>query len=165
MPDTGISKKRARIRQLEEKNRELHYQLQQKILHSAHCSDFMAEMADKLEALECPFHGKETSCHCELLHLASLLRHKVHDSFWSEFRERFTYLNEGFYDRLLYRYPLLTETDLKLCAFIRMRLSSKEIARVINRPPGSVKVSRSRLRKKLGLHGSTEPLLNFMARQ
>lgn len=60
-------------------------------------------------------------------------------------------LNQDFVNRLKDKYPALTVYDLRLCTYIKTGLSSKEIAQVMNVLPSSINVSRSRLRKKLGL--------------
>lgn len=53
--------------------------------------------------------------------------------------------------RLRDRYPQLSQTDCKLCAYLRMNLATKEIAPLMNVSVRGVEASRYRLRKKLGL--------------
>lgn len=65
-------------------------------------------------------------------------------------------MNEDFYHRLDSQFPNITENDKKLCAMVRLGLSSKEIASIINISPKSVDMSRYRLRKKLNLEAETE---------
>ncbi|MBN2668007.1 MAG: inorganic phosphate transporter [Bacteroidales bacterium] len=60
-------------------------------------------------------------------------------------------MNSEFFFRLNKKYPGLTENDKKLCALIRLKLSSKEIASLINISPKSVEVNRYRLRKKMNI--------------
>ena len=48
-------------------------------------------------------------------------------------------------------HPKLTPNDLRLCAYLRLNLSSKEIAPLLNISPKSVEVKRYRLRKKMEL--------------
>lgn len=57
--------------------------------------------------------------------------------------------------RLQDTYPQLTSSDIRLCCYIKMGLSSKEIAPLINISFKSVEMARYRLRKKLGLETST----------
>ena len=61
-------------------------------------------------------------------------------------------VNQSFFDRLSKRFPGLTKRDQHLAALIRINLSVKQIAVINNMSMGSVKVARSRLRKKMGLH-------------
>ena len=49
------------------------------------------------------------------------------------------------------KHPSLTPNDLKLCAYSRLNLASKEIAPLLNISPRSVEVTRYRLRKKMNL--------------
>ena len=70
-------------------------------------------------------------------------------------RERFNIyvneLNRDFYFRLLSRYPGLTENEQRLCSLVRLNLSSKEMASILNISTKSVEVNRHRLRKKMFL--------------
>lgn len=65
-------------------------------------------------------------------------------------------LNRDFLKILNDRYPNLTNYDLRLAAYIKSGLSTKEIAGLMNVLPSSVNVSRSRLRKKLGLESKDD---------
>lgn len=65
-------------------------------------------------------------------------------------------MNEDFYRRLTEKHPTLTENEKKLCAMLRLKLSSKEIAAVQNISPKSVDMNRYRLRKKLNIVNEIE---------
>ncbi|WP_353195883.1 triple tyrosine motif-containing protein [Parapedobacter defluvii] len=73
------------------------------------------------------------------------------DEDWEQFSVHFNHVNEGFFTNLKEQYPDLTPNELKLCAFLRMNLSSKEIAQLMNITIKAVEVGRYRLRKKLKL--------------
>ncbi len=60
-------------------------------------------------------------------------------------------LHPGFMDRLLMKHPKLTEREKKLCACLRLGLTSKEVAGLNNLAPQSVEIARVRLRKKIKL--------------
>ncbi|HRZ74840.1 MAG TPA: LuxR C-terminal-related transcriptional regulator, partial [Flavobacterium sp.] len=66
-----------------------------------------------------------------------------------------------FVHRLTNLYPSLTSKDIKLCIYLKMNLSSKEIAPLMNISYRGVELHRYRLRKKLNLH-SDDNLSNFM---
>ncbi|SEK36840.1 triple tyrosine motif-containing protein [Parapedobacter koreensis] len=70
---------------------------------------------------------------------------------WEQFSVHFNHVNQGFFTNLKEQYPDLTPNELKLCAFLRMNLSSKEIAQLMNITIKAVEVSRYRLRKKIKL--------------
>ena len=63
----------------------------------------------------------------------------------------FNNVNTEFFNRLKDRYPDLSQNDLKFCAYLRMNLSSKEMAQLMNITIKAVEVGRYRLRKKLQL--------------
>jgi AraC family transcriptional regulator, chitin signaling transcriptional activator len=60
-------------------------------------------------------------------------------------------LHQEFFKKLKDKFPTLSNNDLRLCAYLRVGLNSKEIAEILNIQPSSSYISRSRLRKKLNL--------------
>mgnify|MGYP000098975987 CR=1 FL=1 len=66
-------------------------------------------------------------------------------------------LNNSFFQNLERKYPGLTNNEKKLCSLLRLKLSSKEIASILNITPKSVEVNRYRLRKKMKI-GKDEKL-------
>lgn len=59
--------------------------------------------------------------------------------------------NAEFYQTLSARFPALSKSEVELCGYLRVNLSSKDIASLKNIAPASVKMSKNRLRKKLGI--------------
>ncbi|MCF8226545.1 MAG: LuxR C-terminal-related transcriptional regulator [Bacteroidales bacterium] len=80
---------------------------------------------------------------------------------WKVFEYHFDQTHENFFRRLKQQYPELTPGDMRLCAYLRMNLSSKELAPLLNISHKSVEVHRSRLRKKLKLK-SEDNLVEFL---
>ncbi len=70
---------------------------------------------------------------------------------WQLFEKAFNNADKDFLKNIKSIHPNLTPNDLKLCAYLRLNLSSKEIAPLLNISPRSVEVKRYRLRKKMGL--------------
>ncbi len=70
---------------------------------------------------------------------------------WQFFEEAFNNADKDFLKKIKNRHPGLTPNDLKLCAYLRLNLSSKEIAPLLNISSRSVEVKRYRLRKKIDL--------------
>ncbi|MCG8387816.1 MAG: tetratricopeptide repeat protein [Cytophagales bacterium] len=68
-----------------------------------------------------------------------------------EFNAHVENVYDAFFKRLDDRYPGLSQAEKKLAALLRLNLSSKEIASVVNISPKSVDMNRYRLRKKMGL--------------
>ena len=70
---------------------------------------------------------------------------------WKLFEEAFNNADKDFLKKVKTKHPSLTSNDLKLCAYLRLNLSSKEIAPLLNISSRSVEVKRYRLRKKMEL--------------
>lgn len=70
---------------------------------------------------------------------------------WNVFEEAFNNADKDFLKKIKNEHPILTSNDLRLCAYLRLNLSSKEIAPLLNISPRSVEVKRYRLRKKMNL--------------
>ena len=70
---------------------------------------------------------------------------------WEDFKFHFEKVHQGFFTRLKDKYPGLTPKDQRLCAYINLGLSTKDIAGLVNITPESAEIGRIRLRKKLGL--------------
>jgi hypothetical protein len=73
------------------------------------------------------------------------------DEDWEHFSTHFDQVHSNFLTIIKNRFPKLTPTDLKLCAYLRINLSSKEIAQLMGISVRGVEISRYRLRKKLAL--------------
>jgi ligand-binding sensor domain-containing protein/DNA-binding CsgD family transcriptional regulator len=80
---------------------------------------------------------------------------------WDKFEVYFDQVYEDFTKRIREKYPHLTPNDIKLCAYLRMNLSTKEIAPLLNISIRGVEISRYRLRKKLNMP-QNENLIDFM---
>jgi ligand-binding sensor domain-containing protein/DNA-binding CsgD family transcriptional regulator len=80
---------------------------------------------------------------------------------WKVFEEHFEAVHEAFLKRLKTAYPDLSPRELKLAAYLRLNISTKEIALLMNISPRGVEIARYRLRKKFKLDRSTN-LLNFI---
>ncbi|GAA4296004.1 triple tyrosine motif-containing protein [Aestuariibaculum suncheonense] len=70
---------------------------------------------------------------------------------WQTFEEAFNNADKDFIKKIKTMHPSLTSNDLRLCTYLRLNLSSKEIAPLLNISPRSVEVKRYRLRKKIDL--------------
>ena len=70
---------------------------------------------------------------------------------WHAFEEAFNNADKDFLKKIKTLHPTLTSNDLKLCAYLRLNLTSKEIAPLLNISSRSVEVKRYRLRKKMDL--------------
>ena len=85
------------------------------------------------------------------------------DNEWEQFAHHFDEVHSNFLKRISEKYPQLKPNDHRLCAYLRMNLSTKEIAHLLNLSVRGVEASRYRLRKKIGLD-TNDNLTEFMMR-
>ncbi len=90
--------------------------------------------------------------------LQSITDHEV----WEEFELRFQSVHEDFYKNLKARFPDLTPSEIKLAAFLRLNMTSKDIASITGQSINSLETARYRLRKKLGITNQEVNLVNFL---
>ncbi|MFY0688445.1 MAG: hypothetical protein JXQ90_14820 [Cyclobacteriaceae bacterium] len=86
------------------------------------------------------------------------------DEDWGQFEVHFDAVHDDFLKTIRTNYKQLTPQDIKLCAYLRMNLSTKEIANLMKISVRGVEIARYRLRKKLNLD-SKENLVEFMLSQ
>ncbi len=79
----------------------------------------------------------------------------------ADFEILFTQLHKSFYENLIGIYSTLSKTELHVCAMIRMNLTSKDMARMMNLSVASIEMTRHRIRQKLNL-GQKDNLTSFL---
>ncbi|RKR14563.1 hypothetical protein CLV91_0640 [Maribacter vaceletii] len=94
--------------------------------------------------------------------MVNSFQNSIGDS-WKEFETRFISVNQNFYKNIQNKYPTLSQTDLKLCALLKLGFSSKEMSSLLGITIESAHTSRYRLRKKLNLKKGTN-LVKFMTK-
>ncbi|MDW3192272.1 MAG: triple tyrosine motif-containing protein [Cytophagales bacterium] len=80
---------------------------------------------------------------------------------WEAFEVNFDQAHNNFFKRMKEQFPDLTQSDLRICAYLHLNLTSKEIAPLLNISLRAVENHRYRLRKKLGL-SANENLVEFL---
>ena len=83
--------------------------------------------------------------------ISTINKNITEDDTWSVFKEAFDNADKDFLKKIKLAHPLLTPNDLRLCAYLRLNLSSKEVAPLLNISVRSVEIKRYRLRKKMDL--------------
>jgi FixJ family two-component response regulator len=89
---------------------------------------------------------------------------ETQDEHWEQMMMHFNQLHSGYFDKLKDTYPELTPKDLKMCAYLKMNLTTKEMTSLLNVTTRGVEASRYRLRKKFKLQKDqnlTEFLMQF----
>jgi len=122
--------------------------------------DEMIEMA--IEKLSIIIHSKSIDYQEKIILLIKELKVIKSDNRWKEFEIAFEQVHEDFYQLLKTNYPDLTSNEKKLCGFIRLNMSTKDISAITMKSLKSLEVARSRLRQKLKL-GSDENLNTFIS--
>ncbi len=84
-------------------------------------------------------------------------------SVWNEFEVRFQQVHNDFYKKLNDINPELSTNERRLCAFLKLNMTTKEISTITGQIPRSIDVARTRLRKKLNLTNSEVSLIEFLS--
>jgi tetratricopeptide (TPR) repeat protein len=84
---------------------------------------------------------------------------------WEDFELSFRELYASFYDQLLNLFPDLTQTEIKVCSFLKLGLNSKQIAELMSKTSQSVEVDRSRIRKKMNLTNKKIGLQEYLMQE
>ncbi|WP_430810257.1 MULTISPECIES: triple tyrosine motif-containing protein [unclassified Carboxylicivirga] len=88
---------------------------------------------------------------CDLL---GFIEREISNDDWDDFELRFDLAHNNYIKKLKEEFAALTPHDLKICAYLKMNLSSKEIAQLLNMSVRGVENARYRVRKRLGLDSS-----------
>lgn len=91
------------------------------------------------------------------------LQQNVDKDIWKVFEKRFREVHKDFYEKLVEKFPHLTEKDKKLCALIKLNLNTKEISSLTHLNINSIEVARTRLRKKLNISNTEISLNTFLS--
>lgn len=80
-----------------------------------------------------------------------LLYSKIYQVDWDDFEFHFEFIHQNFFKKVRNIIGDLTPNELRLCAFIRLNMTNKEISLINYTTPDSVNTARKRLKKKIGL--------------
>jgi DNA-binding response OmpR family regulator len=133
---------------IEQKNKELVISA----LKAVELNQMISEITNIISESSRHFAENDYRLYQEFVKLKGKIDSKFHSRIWKQFEEHFMNVVPGFYQNLLQKYYNITAAELKLCSLIRLNLSTSEIATILSQEYDSVKVSRSRLRKKFNLN-------------
>lgn len=131
-------------------------------MHLVQKNETLSSIRSELEKLNKEIRDQEAKGRIRSL-LRMMNQDERLDKDWKQFTHHFDQVHSDFLKRLQEQYPQLTPKDHRLCAYLRMNLSSKEIAPMMNISVRGVEIGRYRLRKKLGLQ-QEQNLNEFMMR-
>lgn len=123
-------------------------------------SDLIHSIINRLQHIKLGLKGQQAG---EIKDIISELQSVMKNDLWDEFKVRFNQVHLDFYKKLQEYCPDLSPADLKLCAFLRLNMSSKEIAALCGVTVRSVEVMRSRLRKKLKISNTDINLNTYLS--
>jgi tetratricopeptide (TPR) repeat protein len=84
------------------------------------------------------------------------------EKIWDEFEMRFHNVHNDFYEKLNAVCPGLSLNEKRLCSFLRLNMTTKEISSITGQSPKSIEMARTRLRKKLNLTNTETSLTDFL---
>lgn len=90
------------------------------------------------------------------------LHRSIGTKIWEDFELRFKEVHSRFYNKLIKSYPDLTPNEQRLCAFLLLNMSTKEISELTGQSYKALEMARFRLRKKLHISGTDENLVTFL---
>jgi len=115
-------------------------------MHLVQKGQILQSVRDSLKVLNLEAKEKSES---QIRRIVKVINEDIRlDNNWEQFERHFDQVHVNFLKRLRQAYPNLTANDHKLCAYLRMTLSTKEIATIMNISVRGVEISRYRLRKK-----------------
>lgn len=128
-------------------------ELASQTLHLVQKNTFINELKENLERIK----QSPQLFKIEFRRLVMLLRKEsAEDKNWEVFKSYFSKVHNNFDIKLKEVYADITEKEIRLASFLRMHLSTKEIASMLNVLPESVSKSKYRLKKKLNLDKETD---------
>ena len=141
-------------KELEYKNKEL----TTNVMYLLKKNEFISEISNKLKVVDSDTIIVQPKIITDII---NELDKNSSNKVWTEFETRFQDIYGDFYKRLNERFPAITPNELKLCAFLKLNMSTKEISSITYQSTETLKKARFRLRKKLGLNRD-ENLMAFL---
>ncbi len=124
-------------------------------------NELLSIMADKLMDIQNEAVKEETKI--AITRIARELERTTDVDIWNEFETRFKQVHGEFYEKLIDQFPDLSPNELKICAFLRLNMSNKEISELTGQGAKALETARTRLRKKLGISKTKTNLVSFIS--
>ena len=124
-------------------------------------NEILSGIGDKLMDIQNDAVREETKF--AIKKIARDLQQTTDTEIWNEFETRFKQVHGEFYNTLLEQFPDLSPNEQKLCAFLRLNMTTKEVSELTGQQVHAIEVARTRLRKKLGLANTKTNLVTFLS--
>jgi tetratricopeptide (TPR) repeat protein len=148
--------KTALTKELEIKNKEL----TTNVIYQIRKNELINNIADKLMTNRHNFKKENQDLIKDII---MELEGSKEDSIWTEFETRFHHVHNEFYEKLNEINPDLTPNERRLCAFLRLNMTTKEISSITGQSLRSIDVARTRLRSKLNLTNAEVGLIEYLS--
>lgn len=99
----------------------------------------------------------------EVQQLSNQIDRVIKSNIWLDFEKRFNHVHPTFYENLYLQFPDLTPNEKRVCAFLKLNMSTKEISELTGQKVESIEKARTRLRKKLNLTNTQINLVTFLS--
>jgi tetratricopeptide (TPR) repeat protein len=142
-----LNKEKSLELELDYKNR----QLTSYALHLARNNEFLFRTTEELKQILLGMNPRDKEKSDRIREMITELNQATSGNVWDEFRLYFEEVHQSFEKNLTAAFPNLSPNDKKICALLKLGLSTKEIASITFRELRSVEAARNRLRKKLNL--------------
>ncbi len=142
--------------ELESRNKEL----ASKSMYLIKKNEMLSDILEKLSQLEINSVSQENKSALQKISKEMLVFKNQNIS--KDFEIRFNQVHTDYYKTLSHKYPNLTSSDLRLCAFLKLNMTSKEISGITGQRIGTLEMARSRLRKKFGISKTQIDLVTFL---
>lgn len=133
-------------------------ELASKTIYLLEKNEFIQSLAQKLKILKPEIKKENQGTFQEII---NELNQNSSNKVWNEFEIRFKEVHSSFYDNLNKLHPDLTPNEIKICAFLRLNMSTKDISAITHQSVKSINMARFRLRKKLNIE-SEDNLINYL---
>jgi cell division protein FtsB len=133
--------------------------LEENIYYLINKNELLTQVAENLNQIKARLKPENLSLINQLI---SDLLGGIQDESDEEFRVRFNQIHQDFYSNLISKFPELSTNETRLCAFLRLKMTTREISTLTGQSVKSIEIARSRLRKKLKLSGTEINLVEFL---
>jgi DNA-binding CsgD family transcriptional regulator len=154
--NTGMQSEKTRNEQLQEKLEANQRELASSTLYIVQKNELLTKLKTQIKDLNKLYPENK---HQGLQDIESTLQRSLYlDADWPKFKLHFEQVHPHFFENLQANHPNLTKNEVRLYAYFHIKLSTKEIAALLNIDPASVRQAKSRLYKKMGVNNGNKPI-------